>query len=171
MSWTPPRTYVTAELITGSIMNTDHRDNLLSLFNPSARVAKSAQQSIPNLTLTTLTFDVEDYDTDTIHDQTKNVHSLTCHTAGNYLIWAYVWFTTNGLGAATLKAAWILKNNANICGDVQQPYAGQTYSTEMSLVVSCAMAVADYVHVNVQQASGGAQNVGASFGMTRVSGN
>lgn len=31
MAWTAPRTYVTGEVLTASIFNTDHRDNLLAL--------------------------------------------------------------------------------------------------------------------------------------------
>ena len=31
MAWTSPRTYVTGEVITASILNTDHRDNLLAI--------------------------------------------------------------------------------------------------------------------------------------------
>lgn len=31
MAWTAPRTYVTSETITSTILNTDHRDNLIHL--------------------------------------------------------------------------------------------------------------------------------------------
>jgi hypothetical protein len=34
MSWTAPRDYTTNEVVTATILNTDHRDNLLSLMHP-----------------------------------------------------------------------------------------------------------------------------------------
>ena len=34
MSWTAPRTYVTNEVVTSSILNTDHRDNLSAILHP-----------------------------------------------------------------------------------------------------------------------------------------
>ena len=51
-----------------------------------ARVYHSTTQVIPDTIPTTLTFDSERYDTDTIHEGVTNPSRLTCKTAGKYLI-------------------------------------------------------------------------------------
>lgn len=56
--------------------------------SPIARVRHSANVTIANAAGggTTLPWDVEDFDTDTIHDNVTNNTRLTCKTAGKYLV-------------------------------------------------------------------------------------
>ena len=51
-----------------------------------ARVHNSANISVSDSTWTSMTFDSERYDTDSIHSTASNTSRLTCVTAGKYLI-------------------------------------------------------------------------------------
>src|SRR4029077_20051578 len=67
---------------------------------PAARVFHSANQSITTATETTLAFDSERFDTDTIHDTVTNNSRLTCKHAGVYVIGAHVQFDSGAAGGA-----------------------------------------------------------------------
>lgn len=54
MSWTAPRTYVTGEILTAAIFNTDHRDNLLDL-DRRATVANAIVATSQTTTSTSFT--------------------------------------------------------------------------------------------------------------------
>src|SRR5262245_40483526 len=65
---------------------------------PAARAYHSANQSINSGTNTTLNFDSERFDSDTIHDNVTNNSRLTCKTAGKYLICCNVRWASNATG-------------------------------------------------------------------------
>lgn len=61
------------------------RDNFQFLTDPpQCSVRASAPQSIAHNTLTTLTADVETYDTDSMHSLVSNTSRLTAQTAGRF---------------------------------------------------------------------------------------
>ena len=64
----------------------------------SVRVTNSLAISISNNTITLLTFDTEDYDTNSMHSTATNPGRLTCKTAGKFHIGAQCLFGTNGTG-------------------------------------------------------------------------
>src|SRR4051812_22326758 len=77
-------------------------------FQPAARARRSTTQSITTSTWTLLTFDGEDFDTDTIHDIVTNTDRLTCKTAGKYQ-WSFmVQVDSNTTG---IRAVWVQKNS------------------------------------------------------------
>jgi len=139
-------------------------------YTEGALVYKSADQSIPNLTWTTLTFDSEAYDTDGIHDPSTNNSRLTCRTAGKYL----VYFALNWHGNDTgYRHTRLRKNGATFA----QPLIfnpGGTVETILAGVIVLDLSVGDYVEVMVYQNTGSALDIHGSdlretyFGMQRI---
>lgn len=124
-------------------------------FVPAARVKNSTAQSIANTTLTALSFDSEDFDTDIIHDLATNKSRLTCKTAGIYDIKATVAFANNATGyrrvsillggTDTVSEGFISAVNGNV--------------TSIAIGSNYYLNVGEYVEVYVYQTSGGALDV------------
>ena len=127
-------------------------------YNEGARVYHDANQSVPNITATTLAFNSERYDTDTIHDNVTNNSRLTCETAGKYIIVANIRWTSSAL---LYRIIYIGLNGATIIG-LSQIDAVQTGTTEMIVTTIYDLAVTDYVEVVAYQNSGAAKNVEVS---------
>jgi hypothetical protein len=114
-------------------------------------------QSIATNTITALTFDSEDWDTDGFHSTSVNTSRLTIPTGlgGYYLISFNYVFATNATG---LRNGLIRKNGSDICtmADVSAisaiAYPGYSFQTILNL------AAADYLEVFVYQTSGGNLN-------------
>ncbi len=65
MGWTAPFTAVTGVLVTAAQLNASYRDNLNFLNStPGCRLRRVANQSIANITPTSISWDQEDLDTD-----------------------------------------------------------------------------------------------------------
>lgn len=132
---------------------------------PRASITKSANQSIANNTLTLITWDVEVYDTDTMHDNVTNNSRLICKTAGYYAITGAVQFSTNGTGNRITQ----IRQNAagsSTGGTLLYDLTYSANSGNATTVVipgfTVALAVNDYIEAFGQQTSGGALNVNAN---------
>ncbi len=71
MAWTSPRTWNAGETVTAALMNTHVRDNLNWLGNDAPRCGalRDTNQSIPNNTLTTISYTgVDEFDVGAMHD-------------------------------------------------------------------------------------------------------
>lgn len=135
--------------LTGAILAADLASQ------PAARAYHNAAQSIANSTVTTLAFNSERFDTNTIHDTSSNNSRLTCQTAGRYQITANVEFASGG---GNRRLVQILLNGATAIGRVDlAPQSGSASVYVVSTVYQ--LAVSDYVEVQVFQDSGGALNV------------
>jgi hypothetical protein len=141
-----------------------------SISPPLASVFNSVVQSITNNTETTVTFDSETLDTDTIHDTVTNNSRLTCKTAGTYLVLFVGDFTANATG---VRYGLIRKNGTTQLGprsDVSSLTAGANGTVQGWTLAS--LAVNDYVEVRVFQNSGGSLNFDATttpaFAMYKV---
>jgi len=128
----------------------------LGLTDIGARVKNNANISINDSTQTTLTFNTELWDTDTIHDTGSNTERLTCKTAGKYLI------VLNLAWAGDVDGYRIAQINLNagatpICYSVQisagTGWLGQIVTTIWDLDVD------DYVVADVYHTAGAALNV------------
>jgi len=124
-----------------------------------AHAYNSGTQAISDSTETTLTFDSERYDTDTIHDTSSNTGRLTCKTAGKYAIGACVAFAANG---SNYRYAMIrLNGTTNLCFDVR-PNSSGSLNCFLTPFIEWNMSVNDYVELRVWQNSGGSLNIQAS---------
>lgn len=136
------------------------RDHVHASTDISAKVYKSANQAITTATETILTFDSEEFDTDTIHDNVTNNSRLTCKTAGKYIVILQVRFADNATG---YRFATITKNGSYAAAQMQQPISGNGTNIVVTSLVS--LAVNDYVEGTCYQSSGGNLNViGGSAG-------
>ena len=145
----------TLETIAGSQAKVDTHAALVTgvhAFDKGARVYRNVSKVIATGSLDTkVDFDLESYDTDTIHDNSTNNTRLTCKTAGKYLIYAQAYWTGNATGARQIVLG--LNSVTNIgmalCGAYDTTALMQTCLTIYSLAVN------DYVEMIVNQTSGG----------------
>ncbi len=119
-----------------------------------AKAGRDSNQTISNDTATALIWNVEEYDTDSMHDVSTNNSRMTCNTAGKYLITASISWGSNDEG---LRDVSILKNNTTYISFVRSGRDGETrYPDERQNVnVIADLAVNDYVEIIVSQTSGG----------------
>jgi hypothetical protein len=137
-------------------------------YTEGARVYDASDQTIADSTVTTVNFDTEDYDTDTIHDNSTNNTRLTCKTAGKYVIVASVyWNEPNTTG--------IRRVQIHLNGSVAQYYLDGASNNKVQLGVAILdLSVSDYVELNVYQDSGGNRTIGGgtsyrtTFAMQRI---
>ena len=125
---------------------------------------KSAAQSVSNATWTAITWNQENYDTDAFHDTSTNNTRITIPAGkgGKYLIASNLKNVANSSGSRLLK---IQKNGADIFyGNWMSAVNGHSTITVASQVI--ALAVADYIEVNLYQDSGGALDVESGDGST-----
>ncbi len=136
----------------------------------SARAYNSGFQTLTTSTDTTLLFDSERWDTDTIHSTTTNTGRLTCNTAGIYTIAANVSFANNATGLRLVKI--VLNGATVICLDMRAALSGS--DTHMALSTQYNLAAGDYVECVAWQSSGGnlntvvTGNASSEFSMVRV---
>lgn len=124
---------------------------------PACRIYNSANLSIATATFTTLTFDSERYDTDTMHSTSSNTGRITFGTAGIYSIGCLVYWALNTTGIRTLRC---MLNGSTALGYVEWT-AGAGTGGGMNLAMDYAFAANDYIEFSVYQTSGGNLNVSA----------
>ncbi len=119
-----------------------------------ASVSDSAGTSVPNNTLTAVTFDTEAFDRGACHSTASNTNRITVPTGG-----AGIWLITGVVGypngAGTLRVAELRANGAALVAYVQVPPVGGA-GTMVPVTAVYSLADADYVELLAQQDSGGA---------------
>jgi len=108
---------------------------------PACRVYHNAAQSIAKDTVTTLSFNTESLDTDTIHDNSTNNNRLTCKTAGLYQINATIGFAAGTGGERTIV---IRLNGTTSIGHFAQ-YSSNAVIANLSTIYN--LSVNDYIEV------------------------
>ena len=153
MAWTTPGTATAGEVLTAAFWNTNVRDNTSFLFTPPmVRAVRSTNQSIPGATETTVEWNAEDYDTDTMHDNSVNPSRITIKTAGIYLFTAGLNF---GSGSGATTQIFLRLNGSSVFA--RMIYDASATATSVTAMYKCA--VNDYVEVRVYIGTG--RNVGA----------
>ncbi|HEX4816709.1 MAG TPA: hypothetical protein VFV66_28540 [Nonomuraea sp.] len=117
-----PRTWGATEGVTAAKLNADIRDALnFYLAPPLARLRKSGTQSVPNNSVTAVTWDVEVIDRDGGHSNVTNPSRYTAQTAGWYHLragivwsgsrntgWQDLYFRKNGIGTTLQnRSVWV----------------------------------------------------------------
>ena len=131
-----------------------------------AKVYKSAAQSIPNATWTTLTFDSESFDTNTFHDNATNNSRMTIPTGkgGKYLIqWQANWYNS-AVGSRNTRI--IL--NGSISPSAYGIWSVPVGASDLTIHTNTAilsLSAADYVELQIGQGSGGNLDAGAGEGI------
>lgn len=122
-----------------------------------ARVSNNANQSLPNATITAITFNTEDYDTDpngAIHDTSSNTSRLTCQTAGRYQITGTVSFASNATGFRLLSIR--LNGTTDYAQSTVMALTGNATVLQITTVIN--LAATNYVELMAYQTSTGALN-------------
>jgi hypothetical protein len=137
-----------------------HDINGLHLLNwtlPCVFVKSSVNQSIANGVNTTLSFDLEDYDTDNLHSTTTNNSRITISRAGLWLFFATVVFASNSTGFRTVYLGINGGGSIGVTRVTVNAVSGiETYVCAAGMK---NLSVNDYVEVIVSQNSGAALNV------------
>ena len=171
----PAQTILGANVAVGDIVDVLAAGNrpplILAAGSPAARVYNSANISIPNATLTALTFNSERFDNDSIHSTASNTSRLTATTAGVYSISGN--FTMAPLGSG--KGLIGVRLNGSLIIAYQR-FAGITATNLIQAIqTTYKLAAGDYVELIAHQDSGSALNVIAAsnyspeFSMHKVS--
>ncbi len=137
-----------------------------------AHVYDSANQTVADSTLVTLTFDMEAFDTDGIHDTVTNSSRLTCKTAGKYL----VWFGGGWSSGDDIRSFDLIKNGASTSDANAEVTSKLSTSAQFwtNIFTVLDLAVNDYMEVVVWQTSGGSLSIiantdkSARFGMQLI---
>lgn len=120
---------------------------------PTAQIYRSSHQSIANNTLTTVTFNVELWDTDSMHSTVSNTERLTFTTSGTYFVTACLAWNKDVDGD---RVAQIRKNGTDILGYESKDSGAADLIVGHSLVVQDSFAAADYIEARVQHTGGAA---------------
>lgn len=115
-------------------------------------VYKSASQSLSNEVVTTITWDTEDYDTDSIHSTSANTDRFTVPT-GKGGKWLFSGVVMYAAGTAGYRGIRILKNGNT---ESYQYFQGlSTVATAYTFSQVWNLAAADYLSIQGDQSSGG----------------
>lgn len=117
------------------------------------KAIRSSTISIPNATETTVTWNSEEYDSGTMHDNTTNAERIVVPEAGTYSIDAFAAFAT-GVAASAIR----LYKNGSSLGFYYMP-GSVTGFGEVSAHRVEKLAANDYIHMQVFQSSGAAKNL------------
>lgn len=118
---------------------------------------QSAAQSIPNVTVTAVTMDSEEFDTYNGHSTVSNTSRYTSQFAGYYLVICYAGFAANSVANRYVE---VYKNGVSAPNLGQSIIFTPTSFTNSALhsITIVRLEVADYVECRAFQNSGGALN-------------
>lgn len=131
----------------------------------SCRVHHSVAQTISTDTITTLAFDSEAWDTDTMHDNTTNNSRITFKTAGKYLLGLSVTWIANATGERLFE---IYKNGQPLLFTGSQAPTDAINRTNQTGISIAEFVVNDYIEAKVRQRSGGNLNVDKFYSASPV---
>ena len=126
-----------------------------------ARVYKSGAQSISNVTGTAVTFDTENFDTNSFHSTSVNTDRMTIPTGlgGKYLVVGTFDWAANAVGQ---RVGYIYLNaGLRYAVSVNNMGASVGNTTQVSGIVEAT--AGDYISLSCYQDSGGALNLNGQF--------
>lgn len=124
---------------------------------PHCRVYNNAAQSIANATDTTLAFNSESLDNDTMHDNVTLNSRVTIRTAGLYIINANIEWPTNGTGERTLYL--FLNGTTVLPGYTAVPSTNIVDAVGQSTSCFYKFIAGDFIEVRVKQTSTAPLNI------------
>lgn len=133
--------------------------NLPGEAGAGCRVKRTTNQSIPNLSNTPINFTSENFDTDSMHDNSTNNTRITFNTAGKYAVGAQIeWAAGGNTGVRALHIR--LNGTTDIGVDWKnEPSGGSLTYNDIETVYD--FVVGDYIEATAQLSSSGALDVGA----------
>lgn len=128
------------------------------------RAYNSALQALVTATITALTFDTEEYDTDAIHSTASNTSRFTVPTGkdGKWRFTGGGSYASNGSGDRYFW--WRVNGSTEVHGGVAQWPPSPAVISFGAIPVTLALVATDYVELIGYQTSGGNLNVGNAGG-------
>ncbi len=119
-------------------------------FTQNVRARRTTTQSITSGSNDAITFDLQDFDSDSMWEGVVNPSRITINTAGVYLVMATAQMQAHATGN---RAIWIQLNDTDIlCITWQSPAVSQEWRATVSTIF--ALAVTDFIKLRVYQNSG-----------------
>lgn len=129
-----------------------------------ARGFNSATQNITNVTITPITFNSENYDTNTVHDTGSNTSRFTV-PSGKDGYWRFSGGTAWDTNNTNSRYLWWRKNGTTeINGGMVNAIAISSGLAQTAAGVTLLLAAADYMELMVYQDSGGTRAIGGTSG-------
>lgn len=128
---------------------------------PRCKIFKSAVASVPDATYTLVTWNSEDYDTDTMHNTSSQTSRIVATTAGLYMVTVQLAWASNATGG---RAVDVRKNSAGSAtggtrvAQAMVPAQGNTAHV-VAVTFDVQMSATDYLEFFAWQSSGGALNL------------
>ena len=121
-------------------------------------VKKTTDQSLSNSTYTVVSWDSENFDTNTMHDNATNNTRITIPTgkSGYYLLTGGIAFNSNGTGNRIVR---VYKNGADLRWLSSVAAANTGNFTIVPFSQTFSLTAADYLEIYAYQTSGGALSV------------
>jgi hypothetical protein len=120
----------------------------------------TTSQSLTNNTITAITYNAENFDTDSFHDNSTNTSRVTIPTgkAGKYLI---NFMTNCDGGYSGIWETWLYKNGSSLAGVFATPSFTSPYNYGAFVIFSGVFefAVADYFEMYMRQTAGSAKSI------------
>lgn len=125
-----------------------------------AKAHHNSNQSIANLTQTTLAWNTEDDDTDGYHDNTTNNTRLTIPASGLYLFGAEIKWAVNATGYRQIVIrATSGMSSTDVARENRMANTTAFQDTTHEIIGRVNLAAGDYIEALVTQSSGGSLNV------------
>ena len=142
---------------------------VVGIFPSAARAYNAAAEVIGSGGDTTVLFDSERFDNDTIHNTVTNNGRLTCKTAGIYSIFGALAFASNATGRRHIK----IRLNGVTGIAIHEQQASPTFETSLEIATLYQLAINDYVELIAFQDSTVNlsvifPNFSPEFGMARI---
>lgn len=152
MAYTDPKDdWVPGDVLTSAQVDVLADDIQFLASPPMCRVTKSSGTNVADTTSVALTFDTEQYDSDSMHSTVSNTGRITFNTAGVYAIGAQASFETNATG---YRRIYIRSNGATTVAQGPDVAAHAGDITPVAVEGRFKAAAGDYIEVLVYQNSG-----------------
>ena len=156
------------DVFNGSITGADLGAGAVGASNlaqiPSARVRRTANQSIPNGAFTAIQLTSETYDHQGLHSSVNNSR-LTAPIDGVYLITANAFWAPSSTGRRDLG----ITVDGNFVAFVAQPATTAVSEVPLSVTTVYLMSAGDFAEAKVEQTSGSALNLEVAGGGSETS--
>lgn len=129
-----------------------------------AEIRLTSNQSINNTTWTTISWDAQEYDTDSYWEGVTNPTRITFGTAGKYVVIANVHFAGNATGTRLLRALRTNNTALELFEVSANADANAGINKRQNLVGIVDAATNDYITIQAYQSSGGALNISGASG-------
>lgn len=136
--------------------------NRFRYLNSMAKVTKSADQAIPDSTITLVSFNADEFDTDGIHDVATNNSRLIARISGKHLVGGMQQWAASAVGFRQLLFG--VNGTLNFSNRVAPAPGG---GTDQMASWPVSLSIGDYVEMSAQQTSGADLNlIGGGGGNT-----